>query len=53
MQILLLKGLENMVVYKLTYSDNHVVIKTFPNDYEANWFCHNEGDHLLNWEKQY
>lgn len=35
------------MVVKLKYSDGSVVIKTFPNKREAEWFIHNEGDHLI------
>jgi hypothetical protein len=35
------------VAYRLIYSDAKVVLKTFPNEKEAQWYIHNEGDHLL------
>lgn len=33
-------------VYKLSYSDGGIVLRTFSNKKEAEWFIHNEGDHL-------
>ncbi len=40
-----------MVVYDFIYSDGKVVRKTFPNDREAIWYAHNEGDHLYQYIK--
>lgn len=32
---------------KLRYSDGKVIVKTFKDIKELEWFVHNEGDHLL------
>lgn len=35
----------------LTYSDGTKAIKEFSSQEEADWYCHNEGDHLVLIEK--
>lgn len=35
------------VLYRLRYSDGVSMYKTFPTEKEAEWYIHNEGDHLL------
>jgi hypothetical protein len=42
-----------MYKYKLTYSNAKSSIKTFKTLEEANWFFHNEGDHLIKVERLY
>ena len=32
---------------KLTYSDGTIQTKTFATNKQAEWFIHNEGDHLI------
>jgi hypothetical protein len=36
-----------MIRYELTYSDGSVITKSFPDMKTAEWFFHNEGDHLI------
>ena len=36
-----------MLKLKLTYSDGVVMYRTFASKKEADWFIHNEGDHLV------
>lgn len=36
-----------MVKYKLEYSDGIIRIKDFVSEQAAQWFIHNEGDHLV------
>lgn len=38
--------------YKFNYSDGTILEKVFENDTELNDFIHNEGDHLLSYERQ-
>lgn len=35
-----------MIVYKLRYSDSKITTREFDTEKEAEWFIHNEGDHL-------
>lgn len=39
------------VMYKVFYSDGSQKMHKFPDDAEAEWFLHNEGDHLINFIK--
>ena len=36
-----------MITVKLRYSDGQITIRQFKDKKEAEWFIHNEGDHLL------
>jgi len=37
--------------YLLTYCDGVTRIKEFASDKDASWYCHMEGDHLIDYEK--
>lgn len=36
-----------MVTYSFKYTTGNVVVRTFKNKEDMEWFAHNEGDHLL------
>jgi hypothetical protein len=36
-----------MIVFEFYYSDGSIVRREFESEKEAQWFAHNEGDHLL------
>jgi hypothetical protein len=36
-----------MIVFEFHYSDGLVTRREFESEKEAQWFAHNEGDHLL------
>jgi hypothetical protein len=39
------------VLYELTYSNDVKIVKEFNTVEEAQWFIHNEGDHVVDFNK--
>lgn len=39
------------IMYELTYSNGIKQVKEFNTVEEAQWFFHNEGDHVINYDK--
>ena len=39
-----------MITVRIYYSDGGIKVKKFDTKKEAEWYCHMEGDHAVNWE---